>query len=95
MWPELYCQMHPNKAEKIGVNDGDAVIVETVNGQIEARAWIRQGIRESAVFVPLGWDEMQPYHPASSVNHLTGIKLDPVSQQANLKSHLCRVKRVP
>jgi len=93
MWPELYCQIHPDKAADLSVNDGDNVIIETENGQINARAWIHLGIRPSSVFVPIGWDQQQPFHPASSVNHLSGIKLDPVSQQANLKTHLCRVRR--
>ncbi|MCP3689363.1 MAG: oxidoreductase, partial [Gammaproteobacteria bacterium] len=93
MWPELYCQIHPQKATALSINDGDTVIVETDNGQIKARAWIYSGIRPSSIFIPIGWDQQQPYHPASSVNHLTGIALDPVSQQANLKTHLCRVWR--
>ena len=94
MWPELYCQIHPNKAQNHGIQDGDKIIIETCNGQIEARAWIHRGIRPSSVFVPIGWDEQQPFHPASSVNYLTGKALDPVSQQANLKTHLCRVRKV-
>ena len=93
MWPELYCQIHPQKAADIGVEDGDQVAIETVNGSIVARAWLHRGIRPSSIFVPIGWDEQQPYHPSSSVNHLTGIRLDPISQQANLKTHLCRVSR--
>jgi len=91
MWPELYCQIHPQKAAALGVKDGDQVFVETVNGRITVRAWIHRGIRPNCVFIPIGWDEQQPYHPSSSVNHLTSIRLDPISQQANLKTHLCRV----
>ena len=93
MWPELYCQIHPKKAADIGIEDGDQVAIETVNGSIVARAWLHRGIRPSCIFVPIGWDEQQPYHPSSSVNHLTGIRLDPISQQANLKTHLCRVRK--
>ncbi len=91
MWPELYCQIHPHKAAGLNIKDGDDVIVETDNGEIKARAWLHRGIRPSSVFIPIGWDRQQPYHPASSVNHLTCISLDPISQQANLKTHLCRV----
>jgi anaerobic selenocysteine-containing dehydrogenase/Fe-S-cluster-containing dehydrogenase component len=91
MWPELFCQIHPQKAAAIGVRDGDSVSIQTANGSISARAWLHRGIRPSSVFIPIGWDEQQPYHPGSSVNHLTGIHLDPISQQANLKTHLCRV----
>ena len=93
MWPELYCQIHPDKAAAIGIEDGDQVSVETRYGSICARAWVHRGIRPSSIFIPIGWDEQQPWHPASSVNHLTGIRLDPISQQANLKTHLCRVVR--
>ena len=95
MWPELFCQIHPDKASVLGIADGDAVCIETAHGRISARAWLHRGIRPSSVFVPIGWDEQQPYHPASSVNHLTGIRLDPISQQANLKTHLCRVTKAP
>jgi anaerobic selenocysteine-containing dehydrogenase len=93
MWPELYCQIHPDKANLLSIKDGDRVIIKTGNGEIKARAWLHRGIRPSSVFIPIGWDEQQPYHPAASVNHLTGSKLDPVSQQANLKTHLCRVSK--
>jgi len=94
MWPQLYCQLHPSKAQSIGIADGDKVMVETVLGRITARAWIHRGIRADSVFIPIGWDEFQPFHPAESVNKLTGVTLDPVSQQANLKAHLCRVTAV-
>jgi hypothetical protein len=43
------------------------------------------------VFIPIGWGERQPFHPAKPVNFLTGRRFDPVSEQANLKAHLCRV----
>lgn len=94
MWPELYCQIHPQKAAAFDIEDGDQVAIETVNGSIVARAWLHRGIRPSSIFIPIGWDEQQPYHPSSSVNHLTGIRLDPISQQANLKTHLCRISKV-
>ena len=91
MWPELYCQLHPDKAKMIGVEDGTWLNIETPDASIEARAWITPGIRLSAVFIPIGWGEQQPFHPAKPANFLTGVKLDPISQQANLKVHLCRV----
>ena len=93
MWPELFCQIHPSKAEQIGVKDGDRVRVSTAKGEITARAWRHAGIRKSAIFIPIGWDERQPYHPAQSVNQLTGLTLDPISQQPNLKLTLCKVEK--
>ena len=95
MWPELFCQIHPDKAKLHGIDDGDNVVIETRQGSIQARAWLHRGIRPTSVFIPIGWDRQQPYHPGSTVNHLTGIALDPVSQQANLKTHLCRISKSP
>nr|WP_255327068.1 molybdopterin dinucleotide binding domain-containing protein [Pseudogulbenkiania sp. MAI-1] len=92
MWPDLYCQLHPDKARDIGVADGVRVLIETAHGAIEARAWITAGIRPDTVFVPIGWDQTQPFHPWPSVNALTAGALDPVSHQSNLKLHLCGVR---
>jgi len=93
MWPDMYMQIHPDKAAKLGITDGSEVTVETAYGSVCARAWIHAGIRADSVFVPIGWDAAQPFHPWGSVNHLTdGTQRDPVSDHANLKSYLCRVR---
>jgi anaerobic selenocysteine-containing dehydrogenase/Fe-S-cluster-containing dehydrogenase component len=95
MWPDLYCQIHPKKAAALGIADGARVRVETAHGAIDAVAWVQAGIRETAVFVPIGWGERQPYHPWRSVNFLTDKnQRDPISDQTNLKSLLCRVRPV-
>ncbi len=95
MWPDLYCQIHPEKAAALGIADGEVVEVATAHGSIEAIAWITAGIRPTAVFVPIGWDESQPYHPWRSVNFLTDkTQRDPISDQTNFKTLLCKVRRV-
>lgn len=94
MLPDQFCQIHPEKAAALGIADGDRVRVETAHGEIEAVAWVFPGIRRSAVFVPIGWDERQPYHPWRPVNFLTDKnQRDPVSDQTNVKALLCRVTR--
>jgi len=94
MWPDLYCQIHPEKAAQLGIRDGERVKVESAHGSIEAMAWVHAGIRPTAVFIPIGWGERQPYHPWRSVNFLTDkTQRDPVSDQTNLKVLLCRVSR--
>ncbi len=95
MWPDLYCQIHPDKAALLGIEDGERVRVESAHGSIEAMAWIHAGIRPTAVFIPIGWGERQPYNPWRSVNFLTDkTQRDPISDQTNLKVLLCRVLRV-
>ena len=92
MWPDLYVQIHPTKAAALGIEDGRAVTVETDHGQITARAWLHAGIRMDTVFIPIGWDKAQPFHPWASVNHLTDeSQRDPLSDHANLKGYMCRV----
>ena len=73
----------------------ETVEVKTAHGAIRARAWVYPGIRESAVFVPLGWGERQPYNPWQPVNWLTdSAQRCPISEQTNLKSMLCSVSTV-
>ena len=94
MWPDLFVQIHPEKAAALGIEDGDRVCLDTPNGTIEARAWVRVGIRPDTVFVPIGWDESQPMNPWAAVNVLSDhTQRDPVSDQSNLKTRLCRVRR--
>jgi anaerobic selenocysteine-containing dehydrogenase len=92
MWPDLYVQMHPTQAARIAVTDGERVRIETAHGAIEARCWITASLRETSVFVPIGWGERQPFQPWRSVNFLTdATQRDPISDQTNLKTLLCRV----
>ena len=92
MWPDLYVQVHPHKAGALGIEDGALVRIETAAGAIEARAWVRDGIRPDTVYVPIGWGEKQPYNPWRSVNHLTDhTQRDPMTDQTNLKTRLCRI----
>ena len=94
MWPDMYVQMHPDKAAELQIADGDEVSVETAHGTVRARAWLYAGMRPDTVFVPIGWDSSQPYHPWNSVNYLTDEEQrDPLSDHSNLKSYLCRVMR--
>lgn len=96
MWSDLYVQIHPLRAAAAGIADGARARIETAHGAIEAVAWVTPNIRESSVFVPIGWGERQPFHPWRSVNFLTDpTQRDPISDQTNLKTLLCRVTRAP
>jgi anaerobic selenocysteine-containing dehydrogenase/Fe-S-cluster-containing dehydrogenase component len=92
MWPDLYVQVHPIKARDLDIKDGERVAIETTQGRIEALAWLTPGIRETSVFMPIGWGERQPYNPWRSVNFLTKqSRRDPIADQVNLKTSLCRI----
>lgn len=94
--PELFAQIHPSKAKSLGIEDGSEIRIETAHGAVEARAWLTRNIRETAVFVPIGWDERQPFHPWRPANFLTDkTQPDSLADQTNLKSLLCRVRALP
>jgi len=94
MWPDLYVQIHPATAARAGIEDGERVRVETAHGAISALAWVTPNLRETSVFVPIGWGERQPFHPWHSVNFLTdGTQRDPISDQTNFKTLLCRIRK--
>ncbi|NNC99545.1 MAG: molybdopterin-dependent oxidoreductase, partial [Gammaproteobacteria bacterium] len=94
MWPEQFVMIHPGKAAALGIQDRDKVRIENQFGAIEAVAWVHSGIRESSVFVPIGWDERQKRDPAASVNWLIDHHLrDPISDQTNMKSILVNVRK--
>ncbi len=94
MWPEQYVMIHPEKAGRLGIQDRNRVIIENQHGHIEAVAWLHTGIRKSAIFVPIGWDERQKRDPAASVNWLIDHHLrDPISDQTNMKSILVRLRK--
>jgi len=94
MWPDLFVHLHPKKAQAIGVKTGEKVVIENRRGRIEAVAWVHPGIRETAVYIPIGWRERNPYAPWKSVNFLLADnQRDPISDQANTKTTLCRVRK--
>ena len=89
------CSGTPQKADKLGIKDGEQVRVSSAHGSIEARVWLYAGIRPTSVFIPIGWGEKQPFHPWHSVNFLTDkTQRDPISDQTNLKSLLCRIEKL-
>lgn len=91
---DLFVHMHPEKAKAIGVSTGDRVIIENQRGAIEAVAWVHPGIRLNAVYIPQGWGEKQPFSQWKSVNWLMPYdQRCPISDQANVKITLCRVRK--
>jgi len=94
MWPDLYAQIHPITAGELSIQDGDLIEVESKHGAIQAKAWVFPGIRRHAVFLPIGWGERQPFNPWRPVNFLTDkTQRDPISEQTNLKSLLCKITK--
>jgi molybdopterin-containing oxidoreductase family iron-sulfur binding subunit len=49
-----WVELSPTSARQLGVEDGDGVAIETSAGRIEAQAYVRGGLRDDVVAVPIG-----------------------------------------
>lgn len=97
--PDPWVEIAPEDAERLGINDGDIVAVESPRGKIEAPARLT-GIREGVVFIPFHygyWDEPEGSEPngsARAANELTITRWDPVSKQPTYKTAAVSLEKV-
>ncbi|MFN8588980.1 MAG: molybdopterin-dependent oxidoreductase [Candidatus Eisenbacteria bacterium] len=54
-----WAEVHPETAKKLGVKNGDALVVETGAGKVEVPAYLYSGIRKDAVALSLGQGHTQ------------------------------------
>ncbi len=86
--PNAYVEMHQKDARKLGVRDGERVIVESRRGQVEVPVWVdgRGQPPEGSLFIPF-FDETM------LVNQVTLEAYDPFSRQPDYKKCAVRVRR--
>lgn len=77
--PGPYVEVHPLLAERLGVEDGEPVRLETARGELVARARVSDLVRPDTVFMPFHWSGQ------GSVNRLTNDATDPVSGMPEFK----------
>ncbi|MEW9529637.1 molybdopterin oxidoreductase family protein [Microbispora sp. NPDC049125] len=82
--PEVFVELHPELAERLGIDPGDRVRVRTRRGAVEGAARLSAAIRTDTVFVPFHWE---------GVNALTNPALDPVSRMPEFKVCAAAVER--
>ena len=81
---ECTVELHPKDAERLGVRGEDRVRVRSRRGSLEARALVRETVREGELFIPM--------HDAAT-NRLTRAAFDPYSRQPSYKH--CAVRLEP
>ena len=67
--PENFVDIHPNDAERYGIEDGDDVTLNSRRGEITVRADVTEDIKEGVVWTT-------PHFAAASANRLTNDVLD-------------------
>ena len=93
-------QLHPRTAKRAGIRDGDAIVVESPRGRIQATALVWKEIREDTIFVPNGFGFAQRVGPetgaplyAEAANALIDDRyFDNLSWQQAYKCFACRVR---
>jgi len=51
---DSWAELHPKKAQELGVKNGDMIRITSASGSIEAQVYVHKGIHPDAVAVPLG-----------------------------------------
>lgn len=83
-YPEPRLELHPQLAEKLGINDGDWATAQSRRGEITLRAQVVRTIRPDTIFVPYHWAGQK------SINRLTIAAQDPISKIPEYK--VCAVR---
>jgi assimilatory nitrate reductase catalytic subunit len=85
--PEAFVELHPDLAARIGVDEGEQVLVTSRRGEMRAPARLTDTIRPDTVFAPFHW-------PGSArANSVTNDALDPTSRMPEFK--VCAVRVEP
>ena len=88
-YPEPRVELHPRLAEKLGIADGEWVVVESRRGSVTLRAMVVTTIRPDTVFVPYHWGGEK------SINRLTIAAQDPISKIPEYKVCAARLRKAP
>ncbi len=83
-YPEPRVEMHPVLAERLNIEDGEWVTVESRRGSCTLQAQIVKTIRPDTIFIPYHWAGRQ------SANQLTIAAQDPISKIPEYK--VCAVR---
>lgn len=86
--PEPYVEIHPNTAQKLGINNQEVVKLVSRRGELEVPAKITKIIREDTFFVPYHWGKTM------AINHLTNPALDPKSKIPEFKVCAIRIEKI-
>ncbi|TNH31288.1 nitrite reductase [Micromonospora orduensis] len=85
--PEAFVELHPDLAARLGIDDGDPVLVTSRRGELRAPARLSAGIRPDTVFAPFHWAG------AARANSVTNDAVDPISGMPEFKVCAVRVEK--
>lgn len=80
-----FCEIHPNDAEMLGIQDRDEIRVISRRGELVTKAHLTDKINEKNIFIPISNRE---------VNYLTNDLLDRVSLQPDYNHSAVKIEKV-
>jgi len=86
--PTGYVEINPIDAEKLGVADGEPVLVQSRRGEINIKALITERVPKGVIFIPFHFAEC-------AANVLTNPALDPAAKIPELKVAAVRIRTHP
>ena len=88
LMPQPLVEINPDSAKRLGIADGERVVVESSNGSITLQAKITPDIHPKVLSLQHGWDE-------ANANILTDDgHRDPISGYPGFKTILCQVRKI-
>jgi anaerobic selenocysteine-containing dehydrogenase len=93
--PEPWVALNPIKANELGINDDDLVLVESPRGQVTLKAKITEAVVDpNTIFLTYGWGQSYGGN-GSIVNTITpgGAEQCPISAATSNHAFLCRVRK--
>ncbi len=82
---QAYLELHPDDAQKIGLNGSRRVRVSSRRGQIELNVRVTERIKPGVVFIPFHFAE-------AAANVLTNLAIDPIAKIPEFKVCAVRVE---
>ncbi|NHN58728.1 MULTISPECIES: molybdopterin-dependent oxidoreductase [Halorussus] len=83
--PESFVTVHPDAADRLGIDDGEYVAVESAQGEIVVRANVEETSGPDVLFIPM-------HFVNGAVNRLTEEQFDPTSRIPRYKVTNVRVR---
>ena len=80
-----FCEIHPNDAEMLGIQDKDEIRIISRRGELITKAHLTEKINEKNIFIPISNRE---------VNYLTNDLLDRVSLQPDYNHSAVKIEKV-
>jgi ferredoxin-nitrate reductase len=84
MHPEPLLEIHPQDAQRFGIDDGDLASITSRRSRITAKVQVTDRIRPGSVFLPMHWGFSQEL--ACEANALMHEQACPISGQPELKA---------